>query len=69
MRRGTDVLHKVGSRWEVKQHCTSVRNAEIVISNLEKLDKNPNAKVFGEAKKASSGRGKGSGRLYVTPSR
>lgn len=50
-RRGTDVLHKVDDHWTVKQHCSSVRNAEIVISNLEKLDKNPRAKVFGEAKK------------------
>ena len=50
-RLGTDVMHKTGKNWTVKQHCSSVRNAEIVILNLEKLDKNPKAKVFGEAKK------------------
>jgi len=48
---GSNVMHKVDDHWEVKQHCTSARNAHIVVSNLEKLDRNPKAKVFDEAKK------------------
>jgi hypothetical protein len=48
-------MHKVGGKWTVKQHCKSAENAHIVMANLEKLDKHPNAKVFGP-KKASRGR-------------
>ena len=52
---GSNLMHKVGGKWTVKQHCKSAENAHIVMANLEKLDKHPNAKVFGP-KKASRGR-------------
>ena len=49
--RGKNVEHFKDGKWSVKQRATSERNAHIIVSNLEKLEKNPRAKVFGGAKK------------------
>jgi len=38
-RIGKNVMHKKGGRWKVKQRCTSVRNAEIVIYKLKQREK------------------------------
>jgi len=51
LRNGTEIWSKSGGKWHLKQRCTSAQNAHIVMSNLEKLEKHPNAKVFDEAKK------------------
>ena len=48
---GNTILHKKGGKWSVKQKATSAKNAHIIMSNLQKLDKNPKAKVFGEGKR------------------
>lgn len=36
--RGNDIYHKVNGTWKLKQHCTSVENAESAMRLLEGLE-------------------------------
>jgi len=51
-------MHKKNGKWSVKQKATSAKNAHIIMGNLQKLEKNPGAAVFGEAKKKTKKRKK-----------